>query len=164
MQDQLRWNTGKGKSRGFGFHPATLRVAIYMHGVAGTAAYNLLRGCTHLPSTSRIKQLQRQAAPPRTGVLVGNIQKYGRLAAAQDLNQADLTGVLSWDLITVYLQHLVHLSKNGFDFAPSAGGLQGLVDKTTFFNPIYQGKADTDGDFEKQLDKILATQYVEVFF
>ncbi|CAM9770889.1 unnamed protein product, partial [Hapterophycus canaliculatus] len=145
-----------GESRGFRFHPATLRVAIYMHGVAGTAAYNLLRGFLHLPSPSRIKQLQRLAAPPRTGVLIDNIKKYGRLAAAQDLNQADLIGVLSWDLM--------HLSKNGFDFAPGAGGLQGLVDETTFFNPIYQGKADTDGDLEKQLERILATQYVEMYF
>ncbi|CAN0196102.1 unnamed protein product [Scytosiphon promiscuus] len=156
FEDQLRWNTEKGKSRGFRFHPATLRVAIYMHGVAGTAAYNLLRGLLHLPSPSRIKQLQRQAAPPRTGVLIDNIKKYGRLAAAQDVNQADLTGILSWDLM--------HLSKNGFDFAPGAGGLQGLVDETTFFNPIYQGRADTDGDLERQLDRILATQYVEMYF
>ncbi|CAN0466859.1 unnamed protein product, partial [Hapterophycus canaliculatus] len=48
-----------GKSRGLRSHPATLRVAISMHGVSGTAAYNLLRGFMHLPSPSRIKQLQR---------------------------------------------------------------------------------------------------------
>ncbi|CAN0328809.1 unnamed protein product [Ectocarpus fasciculatus] len=156
FEDQLRWNTRMGSSKGFRFHPATLRIAIYMHGVAGSAGYNMLRNFIHLPSPRRVQQLQAQAAPPRTGVLVDNINKYGRLAAKQDADKADLTGVLSWDLM--------HLSKNGFDFAPKEGGLTGLVDEATFFNPVYQGKVDEDGDLDKQLDKILATQYVEMFF
>ncbi|CBJ31949.1 hypothetical protein Esi_0296_0009 [Ectocarpus siliculosus] len=128
----------------------------YMHGVAGSAGYNMLRNFIHLPSPRRVQRLEAQAAPPRTGVLVDNIRKYGRLAAEQDADKADLTGVLSWDL--------THLSKNGFDFAPKEGGFTGLVDEATFFNPVYQRKVDEDGDLDKQLDKILATKYVERTF
>lgn len=92
--------------------------------------------------------------PPLSADL-GHIQKYGRLAAYHDADKADLYGVLTWNLM--------HLSKHGFNFAPSAGGITGLVDETTFFHPMYAGKeAETGGDLEKTLGGIIATQYVEV--
>ena len=57
----------------------------------------------------------------------------------------------------------MHLSKHGFNFAPNAGGLTGLVDETTFFHPIYAEKAAaTEGNLEKTLGRIVANQYVEV--
>lgn len=72
----MRWNTTHGAAKGFRFHPATLRIAVYLHGMAGTAAYNLLREVMHLPSPSRVKQLQAQTAPPATGVLRENIKVW----------------------------------------------------------------------------------------
>ncbi|CAB1109907.1 unnamed protein product [Ectocarpus sp. CCAP 1310/34] len=50
QKDQVRWNTKEGKERGFRYHPQTLRIALYLHGMAGTAAYNLVRQYVHLPS------------------------------------------------------------------------------------------------------------------
>lgn len=81
-------------------------------------------------------------------------QKYGILAAMQDASAADLTGVLAWDLM--------HLNKNGFTFAPNAGGISGLVDETTFFNPVYEERGDEDMGLENILERVVASQYVEV--
>ncbi|CAM9931894.1 unnamed protein product, partial [Ectocarpus sp. 13 AM-2016] len=164
-EDQVKWNKSHGKAKGFRFHPATMRLAIYIQGIAGTAAYNMLRNVLHLPSPERIKQLRRNAAPPRTGVLTENIlsppysrcvQRYGKLAATQDADKVDLMGVLTWDLM--------HLNKNGFSFAPNGGGLTGLVDETTFFNPIYKHEGGVVKEVEPTLEKIVATQYAEMFF
>ncbi|CAM9700634.1 unnamed protein product, partial [Hapterophycus canaliculatus] len=151
-----RWNTTEGKARGFRFNTSTLRLAVYIQGIAGTAAYNLLRNVIHLPSPQRIKELRRNAAPPRVGVLVENIQKYGKMAAFQDADKATLTGVLAWDLM--------HLNKNGFSFAPNGGGLTGLVDTATFFNPIFNERCEEERGLKTTLEKIVATQYVEMFF
>lgn len=84
-QDLVRWNTTAGKARGFRFHPSTLRLAVYIHGIAGTAAYNMLRNVIHLPSPERIKELRRNAAPPRVGVLVDNIQVLRRFDGVGNL-------------------------------------------------------------------------------
>ncbi|CAN0525226.1 unnamed protein product, partial [Ectocarpus sp. 12 AP-2014] len=154
IQDQVRWNTTHGSAKGFRFHPATLRIAVYFQGIAGSAAYNMLRTIVHLPSPRRIRELRAKATPPRTGVLMDNIRKYGKLAAMQDADKADLYGVLAWDLM--------HLNKNGFSFSPNAGGISGLVDETSFFNPIYTDQGDMQQDLEKTLEGIVATQYVEV--
>ncbi|CAN0468049.1 unnamed protein product, partial [Ectocarpus sp. 12 AP-2014] len=156
IQDQVRWNTTHGSAKGFRFHPATLRIAVYFQGIAGSAAYNMLRTIVHLPSPRRIRELRAKATPPRTGVLMDNIRKYGKLAAMQDADKADLYGVLAWDLM--------HLNKNGFSFSPNAGGISGLVDETSFFNPIYTDQGDMQQDLEKTLEGIVATQYVEMFF
>lgn len=73
----------------------------------------------------------------------------------QDAGKADLYGLLAWDLM--------HLNKNGFFFSPNAGGITGLVDETTFFNPIYTEAGDAEKGLEKVLEGIVATQYVEVY-
>ncbi|CAN0437273.1 unnamed protein product, partial [Pylaiella littoralis] len=86
-----------------------------MHGMIGTSAYNLVSNLLHLPSIARVKQLRRQARPPQTGVLRDNIKKYGNLAAHHDADKADLTGILTWDLM--------HLNKHGFNYSPNAGGI-----------------------------------------
>lgn len=72
----------------------------------------------------------------------------------QDADKADLIGILTWDLM--------HLKKNGFSFAPNGGGLTGLVDPATFFHPIYREDGERELGLEKTLEKIVATQYVEV--
>lgn len=79
---------------------------------------------------------------------------YGNLAAKQDADPAELMGSLAWDCI--------HLNKNGFSFAPNGTGLTGLVDEATFFNPVYTEDGKEERDLEKTLDKIIATQHVEV--
>ncbi|CBJ33416.1 hypothetical protein Esi_0478_0016 [Ectocarpus siliculosus] len=145
-EDQVKWNTSHGKAKGFRFHPATMRLAIYIQGIAGTAAYNMLMNVLHLPSPERIKQLRRNAAPPRTGVLTENILKYGKLAATQDADKVDLMGVLTWDLM--------HLNKSGFSFTPNGGGFTGLVDETTFFNPIYKHEGGVVREVEPTLEKL----------
>lgn len=73
----------------------------------------------------------------------------------QDASAADLMGVLGWDLM--------HLNKNGFTFAPNAGGISGLVDETTFFHPIYSESVGVEKGLEKTLEGIVATQYIEIF-
>lgn len=63
-------------------------------------------------------------------------------------------GVLTWDLM--------HLNKNGFSFKTNGGGFTGLVDETTFFNPIYHHEGGGVKEVEPTLEKVAATQYVEV--
>ncbi|CAN0308487.1 unnamed protein product, partial [Pylaiella littoralis] len=127
-----------------------------MHGMIGTSAYNLVSNLLHLPSIARVKQLRRQARPPQTGVLRDNIKKYGNLAAHHDADKADLTGILTWDLM--------HLNKHGFNYSPNAGGITGLIDETTFFHPVYNEKNHEGEDLEKTIGRIVANQYVEMFF
>ncbi|CAN0378132.1 unnamed protein product, partial [Pylaiella littoralis] len=82
--------------------------------------------------------------------------RYGDLAAVQDADAAELMGSLAFDC--------VHLNKNGLSYAPNGAGLTGLVDDTTFFNPIFAENGEDEPDLKKTLGKIIATQHVEMFF
>ncbi|CAN0183597.1 unnamed protein product, partial [Ectocarpus sp. 4 AP-2014] len=74
LNDLIKGNIAKGDGRGYRYHPTTMRFCIYYSGVAGTAAYNALRHVLHLPSPQRIRDLRRKAAPPRSGLLLEQIQ------------------------------------------------------------------------------------------
>lgn len=76
------------------------------------------------------------------------------MAAHHDADKADLTGILTWDLM--------HLNKHGFNYSPNAGGITGLIDETTFFHPVYNEKNHEGEDLEKTIGRIVANQYVEV--
>ncbi|CAN0434916.1 unnamed protein product [Ectocarpus sp. 12 AP-2014] len=65
-------------------------------------------------------------------------------------------GGLAWDCI--------HINKNGFTYAPNGAGLTGLVDEAMFFHPIFKENGEEETDLEKTLNKIIATQHVEVMF
>eukprot|EP00752_Nemacystus_decipiens_P018315 g16431.t1 len=156
LNDLIQGNLAKGDGRGHRVHLSTLKFCIYYSGVAGTRAYNALRPVLHLPSLSHIRNLRAKARPPTSGVLVDNIKMYGNLAAKQDADPAELMGSVAWDYI--------HLNKNGFSFAPKGAGLNGLVDEATFFNPVYAEDGREEQDLEEALDKIIATQHVEMFF
>ncbi|CAN0037104.1 unnamed protein product, partial [Pylaiella littoralis] len=152
--DLIQGNLAKGDGRGYRFHPSTLKFCIYYSGVAGTGAYNALREVLHLPSPSHIRNLRARAVPGQSGLLFDNIKRYGDLAAVQDADAAELMGSLAFDC--------VHLNKNGLSYAPNGAGLTGLVDDTTFFNPIFAENGEEEPDLEKTLGKIIATQHVEL--
>lgn len=63
-------------------------------------------------------------------------------------------GVLTWDCM--------HLNKNGFTFDPKGGGFTGLLDPHTFFHPIRNEEGEKETDFEKVVENVIATQYLEV--
>lgn len=78
------------------------------------------------------------------------------MAAADNLGRFDLCGILAWDLM--------HLNTNGFTVRPNGGGIQGLIDPTSFFrHPLFALEGtDKDITLEETLDQYVATQYLEV--
>lgn len=76
------------------------------------------------------------------------------MACEDNLGRFDLCGILVWDLM--------HLNTNGFRVCPNGGGIEGLVDRDSFFrHPLdaVQG-VDEHITLEETLEEFVATQYL----
>lgn len=87
-------------------------------------------------------------------------QRYAQMAATEGVDNADLVGVVTWDL--------VRLNRNGFRANPNGTGISGLVDANSFFNPecgappLDAGGSVRGDDSEDILDRVFTTRYMEV--
>ena len=85
-------------------------------------------------------------------------QRYAQMAAAEDVDNTDLVGVVTWNL--------VRLNRNGFRANPNGTGISGLVDAKSFFNPECGASPQRGGGLDDDsggiLGSVAMTQYMEV--